>query len=106
VTARWWKAWPWLLLALCAITIVVLAIVAGRPDPPPSERRVERRLSAVSARAGFPLHSARCVRDAVLPRTFVCVVEGPFDAHLAWRVLWQPDGSLEVRRPDGTRLPF
>jgi hypothetical protein len=100
------RAWPWLLLAACALLIGVLALTVGAPDPPPPEREVERRLRVVSARGGFPLHEARCVRDSVLPRTFVCLVQGPNDMHLAWEVRWLPDGGLIVRRPDGTLIPF
>jgi hypothetical protein len=100
------RAWRWLLLAACAVVIAVLVLTVGAPDPPPSEGKVEQRLRRVSARAGFPLHEARCVRDRVLPNTFVCLVEGPDDMHLAWEVRWLPDGRLTIRRPDGTRLSF
>jgi hypothetical protein len=100
------RAWPWLLLAGCALVIATLALTVGAPDPPPPESRVERRLRAVSARAGLPLHEARCLRDGVLPRTFVCLVEAPDDMHLAWEVRWLQGGRLVVRRPDGTRLSF
>jgi hypothetical protein len=100
------RAWPWLLLAACALAIAVLALTVGAPEPPPPEREVERRLRSVSARGGFPLHDARCIRDGVLPRTFVCLVEGPNDMHLAWEVRWLPSGELVVRRPDGTRISF
>jgi hypothetical protein len=100
------RAWRWLLLAACVLAIPVLALTVGPPDPPPSEREVERRLRAVAARGGFPLHGARCIRDRVLPRTFVCLVEGPNDMHLAWEVRWLPDGGLVLRRPDGTRISF
>jgi hypothetical protein len=100
------RAWPWLLLAACAIAIAVLALTVGAPDPPPPERKVEQRLRRVSSRAGFPLREARCVRDRVLSHTFVCVVEGPDDMHLAWEVRWLPDRRLAIRRPDGTRLAF
>jgi hypothetical protein len=100
------RAWPWLLLAACALTIAALALAAGAPEPPPAERTVERRLRSVSARGGFPLHEVQCVRDRLLPRTFVCLVEGPDDMHLAWEVRWLPDGGLAVRRPDGSRIRF
>ena len=100
------RALPILLLAACAVAITLLASTAGRPDPPPSERKVERRLRAVSAREGFELHAARCLRDKLLPRTFVCLAEGPDDLHLAWEVRWLPGGDLDVRRPDGTKVPF
>jgi hypothetical protein len=100
------RAWPWFLLAACALTIVVLVVAVGAPDPPPAERKVERRLRAVSARSGFPLQDARCFRDRVLPRTFVCLVEGPDDTHLAWEVRWISAGRLVVRRPDGSRIQF
>jgi len=95
-----------LLLVTFAVTITVLVIAVGGPDPPPSERKVERRLRAVSARAGFPLHSARCVRDEQLPRTFVCLIEGPYAWHLAWRVHWLAGAGLDIRAPDGTRVSF
>jgi hypothetical protein len=97
---------PWLLLTACALAIAALGLTLGAGDPPPSEGEVERRLRALSARGGFPLHKARCLRDAVLPRTFVCLVEGPDDMHLAWEVRWLPDERLAVRRPDGTRVSF
>jgi hypothetical protein len=84
----------------------VLALTVGGPERPPPEREVERRLRPVSARGGFPLHEARCIRDGVLPRTFVCLVEGPNDMHLAWEVRWLPDGQLVIRRPDGTEVSF
>jgi hypothetical protein len=100
------RAWPWLLLATCALAIAVLALTIGPPQPPPSERQVERRLRAVSAQGGFPLHEARCLRDGVLPRTFVCLVEGPDDMHLAWEVRWLAEGRLMIRRPDGTQISF
>lgn len=100
------RAWPWLLLAACAVVIAALALTVGAPDPPPPESEVERRLRSVSARAGFPLHEARCLRDEELPRTFVCLVEGADDMHLAWQVRWHPDGRLAIRRPDGTRISF
>jgi hypothetical protein len=100
------RGWPWVLLAACALTIVVLVVAVGAPDPPPGERTVERRLREVSARGGFPLEAARCFRDRVLPRTFVCLVEGPDDTHLAWDVRWLAGGRLVVRRPDGSRVPF
>jgi len=95
-----------LLLAASAVAIAILAITVGGPEPPPSERQVERQLRVVSARADFPLHAARCLRDKVLPRSFVCLVEGPFDMHLAWRVRWISEDQLEVRRSDGVRIPF
>jgi hypothetical protein len=100
------RFWPVLLLAACAVVIAVLALTVGGPEPPPSERTVERRLSSVSARGGFPLHRVQCVRDKVLPRSFTCLVEGPFDMHLAWTVRWRAADDLEIRRPDGTRLGF
>jgi hypothetical protein len=96
----------WLLLAASALAIAVLALTVGAPDPPPPEREIERRLRAMSARGDFPLHEARCLRDRVLPRTFVCLVEGPNDMHLAWEVRSLPGGGLVVRRPDGSRVGF
>jgi hypothetical protein len=99
--------WGWVvLLAGSALATAVFALVLDAPDKPPSERQVERRLRTISARGGFPLHEARCLRDRVLRRTFVCVVEGPDDAHFAWEVRWLPDGRLAVHRPDGSRVPF
>jgi hypothetical protein len=95
-----------LLLAASALATTVLALATDARDEPPSERQVERRLRTISARGGFPLHEARCLRDRVLRRTFVCVVEGPDDTHFAWEVRWLPDGRLAVRRPDGSRVPF
>jgi hypothetical protein len=100
-----WSRW-WLLLAASGLVTAALALIVGAPDPPPSERKVERRVRALSARGGFPLHEVRCIRDDVLPRTFVCLVEGPDDTHLAWRVRWLSDGRLDVRRPDGSRVPL
>jgi hypothetical protein len=100
------RAWPWLLLAACALAIAVLVLTVRAPAPPPNEREVERRLRAVSAQGGFPLHGARCLRDGVLPRTFVCVVEGPNDMHLAWEVRWLAESGLVIRRPDGSRVWF
>jgi hypothetical protein len=94
------------LLVACAVAIAVLAITVGGPDPPPSERQVERQVRALSARRGFPLHTARCIRDKTLPRSFVCLVDGPFDMHLAWRVRWISNEHLELRRPDGTPIQF
>jgi hypothetical protein len=100
------RAWPWLLLAACALAIAVLAVTVGAPAPPPSEREVERRLRALSRRGGFPLHEAQCLRDGVLPRTFVCLVEAPDDTHLALEVRWLPEGGLVISRPDGSRITF
>jgi hypothetical protein len=96
----------WVLLAGSGLVTAALALTVGAPDPPPPEQEVERRVLALSARSGFPLHEARCLRDDVLPRTFVCLVEGPDDMHLAWRVRWLADGRLDVRRPDGSRVPL
>jgi hypothetical protein len=106
VIKRIGRSWPILLLAACAVVIAVLAMVVGGPDAPPSEETVERRLMRVSDRAGFPLHRVQCVRDKVFPRSFTCLVEGPFDMHLAWRVRWRGADDLEIRRPDGTRIRF
>jgi hypothetical protein len=92
-------------LGACTVLITVLALWGGGPAAP-SERTVERRLSAVAAGAGFRLERARCVRDKVLPRIFICLIEGPFDMHLAWTVRWREGGDLEIRRPDGTRIRF
>jgi hypothetical protein len=103
---RFLRAWRWPLLAACVTVIVVLELTVGAPDPPPTESKVERRVRAVAARGGFPLHEARCIRDSVLPRTFTCLVDGPDDLHLAWEVRWLPDGRLVIRRPDGTRVSF
>ena len=100
------RAWPWVLAAACGLAIAALALTVGAPDPPPTERQVERRLLAVSARRGFRLHEARCVRDRVLPRTFVCLVEGPNDMHLAWEVRWLDGGRLAIRRPDRSEVSF
>lgn len=89
-----------------AIATAVLALMLGQSDTPPSERNVERRVRTVADRADFPLHEVRCIRDEVLQRTFVCLVEGPDDTHLAWRVRWVSDDRLDIRRPNGSRLPF
>jgi hypothetical protein len=95
-----------MLVGASTLGIAVVAITAGAPEPPPSERSVERRLRSLAEEGRFPLHEVLCERDEVLPRTFVCFVEGPDDLHLAWKVRWLHDGELSVRRPDGTPVRF
>jgi hypothetical protein len=41
-----------------------------------------------------------------MERRFVCLVGGPDDLHLALNVRWLPDGRLDVRRPNGSRVRF
>lgn len=101
MTARWR-----LLLATGAVVISVLLLTVAGSEPPPAERAVEQRLRALAASADFPVHEARCIRDRVLERSFVCLIEGPDDLHLALEVRWLPDGNLDVRRPDGSPARF
>lgn len=96
----------WLLLGASGFATAGFALAVGAPDPPPSESEVEHRLRVISHRGDFPLHEVHCVRDRALQRTFVCIVEGPDDTHLAWVVRWLPDGRLAVRRPNGSRVPL
>ena len=101
------RAWSRaLLLGASAVITVVLALTSGASDPPPAERDVERRVRAIAAQGEFPLHGVHCIRDEVLRRTFVCLVEGPDDTHLAWRVRWVSEERLDVRRPNGSRVRF
>ena len=99
VTRRW-------LLGLGAVASAVVLLTLVDSERAPSERDVELRLRALAASAEFPLHDARCIRDRVLRRRFVCLVDGPDDLHLALDVRWLPDGPLDVRRPDGSRVRF
>lgn len=94
------------LLGLLGATAVLVVVVVDDGPPRPSAAAVELRLRALSARADFPLHDARCLREDSLPHRFVCLVEGPDDLHLAWHVRWLNDGRLDVRRPDGTPVRF
>ena len=103
---RFRASWRALLIGTSAVILAVLALTLGASDPPPSERDVERGVRALASRGGFPLHEVRCIRDEVLRRTFVCLVEGPDDTHLAWRVRWVSPERLDVRRPDGSHVPF
>ena len=98
-TRRW-------LLGTGAIAASVLLLTVVDAESPPSERAVERQLRALAARADFRLHEARCIRDDAMERRFVCLVAGPDDLHLALNVRWLPDGRLDVRRPDGSRVRF
>jgi len=98
-TRRW-------LLGTGAVASAVLLLTVVGSERPPSERAVEQRLRALAASADFRLHDARCIRDEVLDRRFVCLIGGPDDLHLALDVRWLPDGHLDVRRPDGSPVRF
>lgn len=100
------RRWMAALLGFSALVTTGVALTIDAPDSPPSETQVQRALRSLSARRGLQLHSARCVRDEVLQRTFVCLVQGRDDLHLAWRVRWLPGGRLDVRRPDGSPMSF
>lgn len=95
----------WLFGTGAVVTALLLSTVIDS-ERPPSERAVEHRLRALAASADFRLHEARCIRDRVLERRFVCLVSGPEDLHLALDVRWLPDGHLDVRRPDGSPVQF
>lgn len=98
-TRRW-------LLGTGAVASVVLLLTVVGSDQPPSERAVEHRLRELAASADFRLYEARCIRDRVLERRFVCLVSGPDDLHFALDVRSLPDGHLDVRRPDGSPVRF
>ena len=94
------------MLALSIVIAAGIALTAGGTDPPPSERSIAHELKLLSTRRGLALHKVTCLRDEVLERTFVCLVEGPDDLHLAWHVRSLPDGHLDVRRPNGSPVSF
>jgi hypothetical protein len=95
-----------LLVALFVSGAVVLLglIVDGRKaDNEVSARYVERGLLREARRQRTPLREVRCFRDKGLPRSFTCLTEGADDLNLAYAVRVLPDGSLDIRAPNGRR---
>ena len=94
------------LIGAGAVALLVFLLVGVDSDPSPGEGDVERRLRAIASSSDFRVHEVRCFRDDVLERSFVCLVGGPDDLHLALDVRWLANGGLALRRPDGSPFRF